>query len=283
MNYKIISTILVLALATIACGFGVSIPATHTPDAEVTDQIAVSAPASGETRLTIAFGAGELNLSPGGQELLIKGTATYNYSELKPSIESSENNVYIQTGEGRLNTFPSFRELKNTWNLKLSALPMDLSIEAGAYKGSFEFGGLALTGLTIKDGAADVVLSFSSPNKTEMSILRYETGASNVKLSGLANANFSTLIFSSGAGDFNLDFSGELQRDATATIKSGLSNLMLVIPQGVHAVVTVESGVSNVTFGPGWTQNGNIYTQAGEGPTLTILINIGAGNLTLTR
>jgi hypothetical protein len=283
MNYKIISAILVLALATIACGFGVTIPDTSTPDAEVTDQIAVSTPSSGETRLTLAFGAGELNLSPGGQELLVEGTATYNYSELKPSIESSGNNVRIQTGKGGLNAFPSFRELKNSWDFKLSALPMDLSIEAGAYKGDFEFGGLALTGLTVKDGAADVVLSFSSLNKTEMSILRYETGASNVKLSGLANANFSTLIFSSGAGDFSLDFSGELQRDATATIESGFGNLMLVIPQGVHAVVTVESGASNVTFGPGWTQNGDIYTQAGEGPTLTILINIGAGNLTLTR
>lgn len=283
MKHKILPILLIAFLITTACGFGVTIPATPSPDAEVTDQIAVSASGSGETRLTLAFGAGELNLSTGGQEFLVEGTATYNYSELKPNIESSGNNVRIQTGEGGLNVFPSLRELKNVWDLKLSTHPMDLTIEAGAYKGDFEFGGLALSGLTIKDGAADVALSFSSPNQTEMSILRYETGASNVKLSGLANANFSTLIFSSGAGDFSLDFSGELQRDATATIGSGLSNLMLVIPQGVHAVVTVESGASNVTFGPGWNQNGDVYTQAGEGPTLTILINIGAGNLTLTR
>jgi hypothetical protein len=283
MKHKILPILMMAFLITSACGFGISIPESLTPDAEVTDKITVSAPPSGETRLTLAFGAGELNLSPGGQERLVEGTATYNYSELKPTIESSGNNVRIQTGEGGLNAFPSFRELKNTWDLKLSTLPMDLSIEAGAYSGDFEFGGLALTGLTIKDGAADVALSFSSPNKTEMSILRYETGASNVKLSGLANANFGTLIFSSGAGDFSLDFSGDFQRDATATIESGLSNLMLVIPQGIHTVVTVESGASNITFGPGWTRNGDIYTQAGEGSTLTILINIGAGNLTLTR
>jgi len=283
MNRKIIPILVVVFIITTACGFSVSIPKSPTPGAEVTEKIAVSASGSDETRLTIAFGAGELNLSPGGQEFLVEGTATYNYSELKPNIESNGNNVRIQTGEGGLNAFPSFGELKNVWDLKLSTHPMDLTIEAGAYKGDFEFGGLALSGLTIKDGAADVALSFSSPNQTEMSILRYETGASNIKLTGLANANFSTLIFSSGAGDFSLDFSGEFQRDATATIESGFSNLLLVIPQGIHAVVTVESGASNVTFGPGWDQNGDIYTQAGEGPTLTILINIGAGNLTLTR
>ena len=281
MNYKIFSAILVLALASLACG--VTIPKSPTPQAEVTEQITVPAPTSGETLLTLAFGAGELHLSPGGQGNLVEGTATYNYSELKPKVTTDGSNIRIQTGEGGLNAFPSFQQLKNTWDLKLSTTPMDLTIEAGAYTGVFELGGLALSGLTVKDGAADVKLSFSSPNLAEMSILRYETGASTVKLSGLANANFNTLTFSSGAGDYTLDFSGDLRRNATATIESGLSNMILVIPEGIHAVVTVESGASNVNAGPGWTQNGNIYTQTGTGPTLTILVNMGAGNLTLTR
>jgi hypothetical protein len=116
-----------------------------------------------------------------------------------------------------------------------------------------------------------------------MSILRYETGASTVKLIGLANANFSTLNFSGGAGDYTLDFSGDLQRSATATIEAGLCNMILVIPEGVHAAVTVEGGAANVNYGPGWSQSGDAYTQDGEGPTLTILVSIGAGNLTLTR
>ena len=89
---------------------------------------------------------------------------------------------------------------------------MDLTIAAGAYEGNLELGGLALKSLTVKDGASHVDLSFPEPNQTEMSILRYETGASDVKLTGLANANFSTLTFSGGAGNYTLDFSGELQR-----------------------------------------------------------------------
>ena len=59
--------------------------------------------------------------------------------------------------------------------------------------------------------------------------------------------------------------------------------MILVIPEGVHAVVTVESGAANVNSGSGWSQSGNVYTQEGEGPTLTIIVKIGAGNLTLTR
>ncbi|GAB4505759.1 MAG: hypothetical protein Fur0043_27570 [Anaerolineales bacterium] len=159
---------------------------------------------------------------------------------------------------------------------------MELTIEAGAYHGTYELGGLSLTGLTIKDGAASVQVSFSEPNPTEMGIFRYETGASTVTLSGLANANFSTLVFNCGAGDFTLDFSGELQRDAVVTIDSGFSDLKLVIPKDVNAKVTLEGAAVNVNHSSGWTQSGQLYTQSGNGPTLTILINMGAGNVTIT-
>jgi hypothetical protein len=135
----------------------------------------------------------------------------------------------------------------------------------------------------VKDGAAHVDLNFSQPNKADMSLFRYETGASNVKLTGLANANFNSMTFSSGAGDYTLDFTGTLKRDATVTVSSGLSNLIVVVPTGVNAQVTVEGGLANVSAGSGWSQNGNIYSQAGSGPTLTFIIKTGAGNLTLTK
>ena len=280
MNGKIISAILALSLAGMACGFSVDLPQVPTAGPTVTDEITVAAPKSDETRLSLLFGAGELILSPGA-EGLVEGTAAYNLKDLKPEVTSEDGNVQIK--QGGIENFVPFSEFENTWDLKLGDTPVDLSIEAGAYKGRFDLGGLSLASLTVKDGAADVELSFSEPNATEMSILRYETGASNVKLSGLANANFTSLIFNSGAGDYTLDFSGELQRDATVNLSSGLSNVILVIPEGVSAEVTVEGGFKNVSAGSGWSQSGDLYTQEGEGPTLTFVIEMGAGNLTLTK
>lgn len=160
---------------------------------------------------------------------------------------------------------------------------MALTIDGGAYEADLELGGLSLTSLTVSDGAANVELSFSELNQSEMSIFRYETGASNVKLTGLSNANFSTFDFSSGAGDYTLDFSGDLQRDASVTIDTGLSNIILVIPQDVNALIKVDSGASNINAVPGWEQNGDTYTQEGDGPTLTFVISIGAGNLTISN
>jgi hypothetical protein len=278
MNLKIISAILILALASMACGFSIDLPERTKAGPDIEDSIMVADPKSDETRLSISFGAGELTLSPGAQNL-VDGTAIYNVADLKPEIKKSGDSIEIKQGD--FNGLLPFENMKNKWDLKLGDAPMELTIQAGAYEGNLELGGLALKNLTVRDGAANVDLSFLEPNQAEMSILRYETGASEVRLTGLANANFSTLTFSGGAGNYTLDFGGELRRDAVVTIESGLGNLSLIVPEDVDAVVTVESAAVNINHGSGWAQNGQKYVQKGSGPTLTIIVKMAAGNLTI--
>lgn len=279
MKIQIISAILVLALASMACGFSFDLPEQVKAGPEVKESIAVTDPQSDETRLSLSFGAGDLKLSPGAKNL-VEGTVIYNVEDLKPEV--IEDGAEITIKQGNFESLPPFDGMKNQWDLRLGDSPMDLVIEAGAYTGDFELGGLALNNLTVNDGAADVSLSFSEPNLVEMDEFTYTTGASDVTLEGLANANFERFIFNSGAGDYTLDFSGELQRDATVSIDSGLSDLRLVIPSGVNAVVTIDSALVDINIGEGWSQRGNTYTQSGDGPTLTIIINMGAGEITIT-
>ena len=187
MKIKIISAFLILTFASLACGFNIDLPKMPTPGPEVTDEITVPTPKTDEVSLSLSFGAGEMTLAPGASQL-VEGSATYNYDAFKPEVNIDGGNVQIQMSD--IKSFPAFNNLKNVWDLKLGNTPMNLSIESGAYTGRFEFGGLALNNLTIQDGAAEVELAFSKPNLAEMSVFRYETGASNVKMSGLANANF---------------------------------------------------------------------------------------------
>jgi hypothetical protein len=280
MAARVPMSLAVLAAVGLACSSIGSFPQAPTGGPAMVEDISVPVPADGSPRLTISFGAGELNLAPGASGL-VEGTATYNHEALKPELVSSGDSIEIKQGDPLRLLEP--RAMKNTWDLKLGAAPMTLRINAGAYEGNFELGGLALTELTIKDGAANVGLSFAAPNQSEMTVLRYETGASDVKMTGLANANFSTMTMSSGAGDYTLDFSGDLQRDAAISITTGLSNLILVVPEDVSAVVTAETGLSNIVAGSSWSQDGNRYAQPGTGPTLTFIIKGGAGNLTLTH
>jgi hypothetical protein len=284
MNKKIILAIIVLALVSMACGITINLPVDQiTTGPTQTEEINIPAPEADTVELTLNFGAGELNLQSGAEPALVSGTATYNVPDFKPKIKVNGQQVRLETGNLDIHGIPNFNsnDIKNRWDLKLGDQLMQLKINAGAYQGDIDLGGLALKSLEVNDGAADTHLKFSEPNKTEMETLRYVTGASSVKLSGLANANFSSMIFRSGAGDYTLDFSGELQRDAVVTVESGFSQLVIVVPEGTTAKVIFKGGLTNVDLSGGWKKSGQAYVLGSGGPVITISMDMGAGNLAL--
>ncbi len=286
LRNKILLTIAVLTLVAMACSINIDLPNIETDIKTgpiVTEDISIPRPdQDGITELEIAFGAGEIFLSPGSGDAIVSGTAAYNVEDFKPEIITEGNRVSIEQGNLEISGLPNFSDrIENTWDLQISQDPIELEIKAGAYSGEYEFGGLNISNLRISDGAANVKLRFSSPNQAEMDTFRYETGASDVTLTGLANANFSTMIFQSGAGDYELEFDGELQKDTTVIIESGLSNFTITVPEGVNAIVDVDGALNNVNTRGEWESSGGDYLLEGDGPTLTISVELGAGNLTL--
>jgi len=283
---KILFVIGALVIVTMACGYSVDLPIRTDVKTgpTVTEEILIEAPedASSTTYLTLAFGAGEIYLTQGAGEALINGTASYNVDDLRPEISYTGNNIKIETGSLEFDGIPNFRDqVVNTWDFELGNTPIDLTVKAGAYTGEFEFGGLALSNLHVADGASNLDINFSSPNLIEMQTLHYETGASDISLHNLANANFTTMIFESGAGNYNLDFFGELKRDGVVFVESGLSNLEINVPGNANVQVSVTGGLTNISTRGNWDQSGNQYKINGDGPTLTITIDMSAGNLVL--
>ncbi len=273
----------VLALASLACGLTVNIPVDKiTTGPTQTEEINVPAPQAEEIDLFLSFGAGEFDLDGGARDWLVSGTASYNVDDFKPEITVQGNQVRIESGDLAIEGLPRIDDsIVNEWDLELGDQLINLEINAGAYQGDFDLGGLSLKSLSISDGAADARLKFSRPNQVEMESLRYQTGASNVRLTGLANANFEAMVFRSGAGAYTLDFSGDLKRDAQVRIESGISQVTIIVPQGFSAQVNFEGGMTNVEAKGAWQISGSAYVLEGSGPTLTIDVEMGAGNLVL--
>ena len=286
-NTPILLAISAMILASLACGynFNIELPTSKiTPGPIETFDINLPLPKNAEqpTRLKLTFAAGDLFLSPGAKDALIQGTATYNISSLKPIIDEQDDQIHIKTGDLEIDGIPNFKDnYRNKWDLQIGDSPIALEIMAGAYKGELDLGGLALHSLEITDGASDVNLTFSSPSLMDMSIFKYKTGASNVRLDQLANARFNTMIFKGGAGSYQLDFSGSLLQDTTVVIDAGMSNLTIIVPEGIPTRIFYDGGLSNVGVSGSWQKSGNDFTLDGSGPTLTININLGVGNLTL--
>lgn len=272
------------ALVSLACAVNVNLPATQVKTGPVvTDDIQIPVPDASDVDLTLSLGAGQLNLKPGAETGLVEGTVTYNVADFKPTLTTEGGSIMLEQGELNISGIPQFDEdVQNDWELVLGNSEMTLHINAGAYVGKYDLGGLSLKNLYISDGAADVNLDFSVPNLVEMGVFDYSTGASNLTLTNLANANFSTLIFKSGAGNYTLDFSGDFQRDTNVKIEAGLSTVKIIVPQGMNVKLSFDGGLTNISPSGDWEKiNDTTYTQSGEGPTLTITVEMGAGNLEL--
>ncbi len=272
-----------LLITTLACGPSINLPATDLKTGPtVTEEVLISTPNADSVDLSLEIGAGTLTLNPGAEAGLVEGTVMYNVEDFKPVIQEIGGQVSLSMGDIEFQGIPSFDdEVINEWDLALASTPISLRISAGAYSGRFDFGGLSLENLRVEDGAADVEIDFSSPNLSEMAFLDYQTGASSVDLTNLGNANFTSMVFISGAGDYNLEFGGDWQRDANVKIESGLSNMALSFPPGLNVKLTFSGGLANVSTRGTWTVSGDTYTLSGDGPTVTITLDMSAGNLEL--
>lgn len=278
-RYALLILIGILMLTSLACSVTINAPSVRSTVGP-TETMEVNEPApSGDARLVIGMGAGKLDVTGGGQGL-VSGNIRYNVPGLKPAVKRNGSEVQVVQETDKLtNSFGN--DLVNEWNLKLGNTPMDLTINAGAYEGTIDLSGVPLTGLAINDGASKAKVVINSPNPEQMDTLSYKTGASQVELDGLANANFKNMTFSGGAGNYTLDFSGELKQDAKVTITGGVSNVKIIVPSGMQSRITVTGGLNNITPRGTWTVEDKVYQTHGSGPVLTINLDMGVGNLEL--
>jgi hypothetical protein len=274
--------LLTLAVSTLACSFTVQVPETKTgPDTRTTIDEAYPESTDG-AKLVLKMGGGTLKIGEGGAKL-VEGDVLTNVPTWEPDVKRDGSKVVVsQSRSDSTLSLPSGK-LKNDWNLKLGTeKPMALEIQAGAYNSNITFGNVPLTDLSIEDGASQTKVTFDRPNSQIMDNFTYHTGASQVELRNLANANFKEMTFESGAGSYTLDFTGELKQDSSVDIKSGLSNMKIIVPSGTDAIITLTGGVNNISLKGTWTVDSNEYkTQSTKGPRLEIDIEMGVGNLEL--
>jgi hypothetical protein len=281
-RYTVLFALTALAAASLACSVDLGIPRLQTGP---TETLSISEPLPDDVEvvdLTLTMAAGELNLAGGGEGVL-SGEIRYNVEEWTPVLENNGDTVSLIQGREDTNVgIPTNgNSIINDWELQLGDIPYELTVNAGAYDGTLDLGGVPLRRLEVRDGASSAEVSFDSLNPEEMSTLSYNTGASSVTLSGLANSNAAEVSFDGGAGDYTLDFSGELQRDMDVNVKTGVSSLTIRVPAGTSVEVRVDSALSDINTEGGWSQSGDTYSLSGSGPTITIDVDMGVGSLTL--
>jgi hypothetical protein len=278
--WMMVVILVALALPTLACSITFNLPDRVETTTTRTFDVSESAPTGDETtKIYIEMGAGELEVS-GGASQLIEGSVRYNVADWQPSITRTTDQIEIIQGSDRSYSL-SANDVINEWNLQLGNFPIDLEVQAGAYKGTLDLSGVPIKNLTVSDGASKGTINFDTLNPVAMDRLTYKTGASQVDLEGLGNANAREIVFEGGAGSYTLDFSGDLQQDLSVKLSAGMSNVRIEVPEDASIEVIVGGGLSNVSVSGTWTTTGDSYERLGSGPKITLTVSMGLGNLEL--
>jgi hypothetical protein len=183
-------------------------------------------------KMTIKFGAGKLDLIS-GQEDVFEGNFQYDKSILKPNTRYEilgETGILILSQSIKKDLNLSF-PYKNIWNLKLpSGVPLQLYINTATYSGDVDLTNLQIENFYLNSGASQTNILFNQPNLIDLKNINIKTGASTIKMLGLANANFNEMNFTGGAGSYTFDFSGNLTKKSKVNINVGAAKIILKIP-----------------------------------------------------
>jgi hypothetical protein len=193
-------------------------------------------------KVTIKFGAGKLDLTS-GQEDIFEGNFQYDKSILKPNIQYEmlgKIGVLILSQSIKKNLNLSFPH-KNIWNIKLpSGVPLQLYINTATYSGDIDLTNLQIEYFYLNSGASQTNIEFNQPNLIDLKNINIKTGASSIKMLGLANANFDKMNFTGGAGSYTFDFSGNLTKKSKVNIDAGAAKIILKIPSTIGTKIIIK-------------------------------------------
>ncbi|MBI1808556.1 MAG: hypothetical protein HYR75_01555 [Gemmatimonadetes bacterium] len=143
-----------------------------------------------------------------------------------------------------------------------SRVPMDLTLEVGAVEAQAQLGGLRLTDLSVKTGAADVTVRFDAPNLAAMRAMTLEAGAAQLKLVHGANAGADRVTANVGVGSIDLDFTGPLANDVDISASVALGDLTVRASPDVGVFVDAKTFLGDLSDS-GLTKRGDGWYSVG--------------------
>lgn len=238
-------------------------------------------------RVDVEFTAGIFELEPNAGSALYRAELVYDEEHFSPRTRYRPSSNTLRIGvtaddlRGRIKYDDNTRQ---RLHLAITpAVPTSLDLQFGAAKAEIELGGLSLLESSIKTGAADSHIAFSSPNRVPCRRLELAAGAAELRADHLGNARCERIDVAGGAGSLVLDFTGnwDTSRATRVAVKFGLGSLTLRLPEDLGVELDIEKLL--VSFEKtDFTKRGSRYfsTNYDTAPTkLYIEINAALGDI----
>ena len=225
--------------------------------------------AAGEASLNVRidFAAGEVHLRPGGGQMLYRGEIYFNEDKFESVTDYDPDRRTLTFGLDTRNGGVELgrSETPQRMDLALSPrVPIRLDVELGAVEAHIELGGMNISAVDLKTGAADTRLSFSEPNRGHCRRIDLVAAAAEFHAEQLGNSGCETVRFEGGVGDITLDFTGHWARGDTraAEIELGLGQLTLRLPRNLGVAIDMDRFLASFDRA-GFRKSGSRYVSDG--------------------
>ena len=193
---------------------------------------------AGVMRVKVGYGVGELHIAPADAPWLYNVHLAYDRPDKAQGIryDTASRTLTIGGGSDGDNIHIGKRNDAEDSDLRVGlarGVPMDMQVEFGAGNAVMQLGGLSVRNLTISTGASDATVRFDTPNPVTLDRFKLEVGAAGFKAIGLGNAHARMVNVEAGAGDVDLDFSGQWSSDMTVDLTAALGAVHIHVPHGV--------------------------------------------------
>lgn len=195
---------------------------------------------SSPMKLDVSFGPGRFKLYPITGKLLYQMQMHYDESAADARHRYNAEDRRLVLGVERGNV--SWKAVRsggdhNPSTMELgfnAAVPIALDVKLAAIQnGRIDLGGFKITRLEVNAAATELKLDFSAPNPIEMTHMLIEVGAAGAEVTGLGNANVTSVRIKGAAGAVGLDLGSSFGRDIAIESDLALGALHLRIPDDV--------------------------------------------------
>jgi hypothetical protein len=208
----------------------------------------------------VAYGAGKLDLKPSTGSSLYQMNLKYDGDRTEPIAEYDSAAHTLSLGVRSHGMKLSGGESEaGALNAELSSrVPMDLTLELGAVQADVQLGGLRLTDLSLKGGAAEITLRFDVRNSERLRSMSLDVGAAEVKVVRAGNSGVERVRANVGVGALDLDLGGAATHDVDITANVAMGDFTLHVPQEAGVYVDASTFLASfekaglVKRGDGW-------------------------------
>lgn len=192
----------------------------------------------------VAYGAGRVDISPTASPVLYRMNLRYDAERQEPMVRFDSARRSLELGIRSESGWHGNHDDAKGGSLRAelsTAFPMDLNLELGAVQGDVQLGGLRLTGLAVKGGAADITVAFDQPNREKLSSVSFDVGAASLTVKGAGNARAAAIRVNVGVGALDYDLSGDWSGDVDVTANIALGNFTLRVPSDAGVRVDAKT------------------------------------------